>query len=84
MNDLKELEQYYNNFFALFKTPGWQQLMETLTADAKNINNVQSLKDAVELHHAQGQLKILAWLLNFEELCEKTFEDATAGAEAEA
>ena len=55
-------EQYYNNYFDLFRNDGWKQLVEELTDTAANINNVAVIKDAQDLFFRQGQLDIL-WML---------------------
>ena len=54
----KETQDYYENYFSLFQHAGWKQLMEDLeeTEDSFSLINI---KDAKELHFAQGQLHIL-------------------------
>jgi len=75
---LATLESYYNTYFSLFKTSGWQQLMDDLRQDAQRLNSIQSIENEKELFDCQGQLKAVAWLLNFEETCEQTWEGIQA------
>lgn len=69
----KELQDYYDNYFSLFQHPGWKQLMEDLE-DTESSFNILNLKDAKELHYAQGQLNILNQLLNWQESMNIAFD----------
>ena len=71
---LQDLEVYYNNFFSMFGTKGWEQLVESLTADAKNLNDLQAAKDLDDMRIKQGQLQLLAFILNFEKTCRVTWD----------
>ena len=68
-------EQYYNNYFDLFRNDGWKQLVEELTDTAANINNVAVIKDAQDLFFRQGQLDILWMLLKFEDSINNSYDD---------
>ena len=70
----KELQDYYDNYFSLFQHPGWQQLMEDLE-DTTESFDVLNLKDAKELHYAQGQLNILNTLLNWKDSMSNAYEN---------
>ena len=71
----KEVEQYYNIYFELFRSDGWKQLTEELTEVAAHTNNVAIVKDAQDLFFRQGQLDILMWLLKFEDSINNNYED---------
>lgn len=67
---------YYNNFFDLFSSEGWKQLLEELSVreqaiDVSHINNVESL------FQVKGELSIIRMLLNFERFIEAAHEDVT-------
>ena len=62
----KEVEEYYNKYFDLFRAEGWKQLIEELNQNAMLINSVENTKDSEDLFIRKGQLKVLAYLLNFE------------------
>jgi hypothetical protein len=69
-------ELYYNNFFDLFSSEGWKQLLEELTVreqaiDVSHINNVESL------FQVKGELGIIRMLLNFERFIESAYEEVT-------
>ena len=66
---------YYNKYFDLFRTEGWQQLIEELRQNAMMINSVENTKDSEDLFIRKGQLKVLAYLLNFENNMETSFNE---------
>ena len=71
----KETEEYYNKYFDLFRTEGWKQLIEELKQNALMINSVENTKDSEDLFIRKGQLKVLAYLLNFENNMEASFSE---------
>ncbi len=71
----KETEEYYNKYFDLFRTEGWKQLIEELKQNAMLINSVENTKDRDDLFIRKGQLKVLAYLLNFESNMETSFAE---------
>ena len=71
----KETEEYYSKYFDLFRTEGWKQLIEELKQNAMLINSVENTKDRDDLFIRKGQLKVLAYLLNFESNMEASFEE---------
>ena len=71
----KETEEYYSKYFDLFRTEGWKQLIEELRQNAMLINSVENTKDEEDLYIRKGQLKVLAYLLNFESSLETSFEE---------
>ena len=71
----KETEAYYNKYFDLFRTEGWKQLIEELKQNAMLINSVENTKDRDDLFIRKGQLKVLAYLLNFESNMETSSEE---------
>jgi hypothetical protein len=72
-NMTPEEELYYNNYFDLFGSEGWQQVMEELKSreDAYEIGH---LKDEKDLYKVQGELSIIRMLLNFESFITVGFE----------
>lgn len=71
----KEIEEYYSKYFDLFRTEGWKQLIEELKQNAMLINSVENTKDRDDLFIRKGQLKVLAYLLNFESNMETSFAE---------
>ena len=70
----KELQDYYENYFSLFQHAGWKQLMEDLE-DTEDSFNLINIKDAKELHFAQGQLHILTQLLSWQDTMNNAYDN---------
>lgn len=70
-----ELETYYNNYFDIFNTEGWKQLLEDFKSNANIINSVEATKDVDDMFFRKGQLNVLAHLINFEAITANSFED---------
>ena len=71
----KEVEEYYSKYFDLFRTEGWKQLIEELKQNVMLINSVENTKDSEDLFIRKGQLRVLAYLLNFENNMETSFNE---------
>lgn len=76
MNDTnKELEKYYEDMLAMFRTDGWKVLMEDLQTNGQGINNVEGTKDVEDLYFRKGQLYVIATLLNLEEQIRDAYDN---------
>lgn len=73
-----ETEQYFNEYFSLFRTDGWKTFVKEIQANAFTINNVQQIKDADDMYFRKGQLDILASIINLEQTLEAAREQAEA------
>jgi 3-methyladenine DNA glycosylase AlkC len=73
----KETEVYYNNYFDLFNTSGYKQLIEDLKSNNTVLNNVDTIKDDKDLYFRKGQLNVLASLINFEVTIDNAYKEAT-------
>jgi hypothetical protein len=62
----KELEVYFANYFEMFRSEGWKQLITDLNQNVAQINSVEQTTDNENLHFRKGQLAILATLFNLE------------------
>jgi len=62
----KELEVYFANYFEMFRSEGWKQLLTDLNQNVTQINSVEQTTDNENLHFRKGQLAILATLFNLE------------------
>lgn len=71
----KETEQYYRNFFDLFRTDGWKQLQEEIKETIITVNNINVTDGNDDLWHRKGQLQVLNNLANLEETLKVAFED---------
>lgn len=72
----RELEEYYNDYFELFRTKGWVTLKEEFLNESKSIGSIETTKDLEDLFFRKGQLNIISFVLNLEEYIERGFEEA--------
>ena len=75
----QELETYFNNYFSMFRSEGWKQLISDLQSNVTQINSVEMTTDNDNLNFRKGQLAILATILNLE----TQIDNAHAEAESE-
>lgn len=73
----RELEKYYNNYFDLFGTDGWKQLVKELMENAQAINSVEATKDSNDLYLRKGQLNALAFIINLEDSVNNSYKELT-------
>jgi hypothetical protein len=69
-----ELQRQYDNYFEMFSTEGWKQLIEDLEDISDNFR-IEDIKDEVDLANIQGQLKVLKQILYFEDSIRRTHDD---------
>jgi CRISPR/Cas system CMR subunit Cmr4 (Cas7 group RAMP superfamily) len=79
----KELEDYYNNFFELFRTNGWKQLMEELNNNIEQTDNLETVKDEQDLFFKKGQLAVFKSFTNLELVIRTAQEQAEFEEESE-
>ena len=70
-----ETQQYYDNYFNLFQTDGWKQLIKELQQNALVINSVEATKDSNDLYMRKGQINVLAYILNLESTTNANYEE---------
>ena len=73
-----ELETYFNNYFDLFKSQGFKQLLEEISATTTQLSDIQTVKDTEELFFRKGQVAAFATVLNLQSTIEATREQAEA------
>jgi len=73
----QELETYFNNYFAMFRSEGWKQLISDLSGNVAQINSVEMTTDNDNLNFRKGQLNILAFMLNMESTIEHYIEEGS-------
>lgn len=79
----KELEDYYNNFFELFRTNGWKQLIEELNNNIEQTDNLETVKDEQDLFFKKGQLAVFKSFTNLELVIRTAQEQAEFEEESE-
>lgn len=78
-----DTQKYYDNYFDLFQSAGWKQFVEEITQNAVALNNVEQVKDNDDLRTRQGQLTILANILNFPATIENVYNEVTTTQEVD-
>jgi hypothetical protein len=73
----QETQTYYDQYFSLFLTDGWKQLIQDFSNNALQINSLEAVKDANDMHFRKGQLNVLAHLINMETIVSTNYEEAT-------
>jgi hypothetical protein len=71
----QETQQYYDNYFSLFMTDGWKQLMQDFGNNAIQINSIEAAKDADDMFFRKGQLNVLAHLINMENIVTNNYDE---------
>jgi hypothetical protein len=73
----QETQQYYDNYFSLFATDGWKQLIAEFSNNTVQINSVEATKDVNDMNFRKGQLNVLAHLINLQTIVETNYEEAS-------
>lgn len=68
-------EEYFGHMKQMFRTEGWEILMEELRDQVKLINDVQLTTDEADLHFRKGQLAAIGVMMNFEATIQRADED---------
>lgn len=70
-----ELRDYYEARFSMFATQGWRQLIEDLKAMRDATDTISGIDDIRKLGVRQGELSIMDWLLNLQQISEQAYEE---------
>jgi len=65
--------KHYENYFDLFNTDGWSQLMEQVQVDRDNFQ-IEAITDEKTLYQTQGQLYVLNTLINMEDMVRAAYD----------
>ena len=76
-----ELETYFNNYNELFNHEGFKQLVQELSSNATRLADIQTVKDAEDLHFRKGQVAALASVINLPDTIAAAREQAEAESE---
>lgn len=69
----KEDEVYYENYFEMFATTGWKQLVKE-TQNEIDLFAIDNIPDEQTLRLIQGQLRILRNLTNLEDTVKNNYD----------
>jgi hypothetical protein len=70
----RELQDYYENRFAMMATEGWHDLMEDLDMMLKSTDTVSGVDTEQQLWFRKGEISIMTWLKNLKESSTEVYE----------
>mgnify|MGYP003136931387 FL=1 len=71
-----ESEKYQQAMFALFRSEGWKSLVEELENLRAVVERIEAVRDNDDLKFRQGQLNVIALVLNLPTEVERIGSDA--------
>lgn len=71
----KELQAFYEQRFDLFMQAGWKDLVEDFQELAKTVGDITKCTDEADLWYRRGQLDMINYLINLQDLTEAAFEE---------
>lgn len=70
----RELQDYYENRFAMMATSGWNDLLEDLEVMIKATNTLDGLTTEQQLQFRKGELSIMNWIKTLRESSAEVYE----------
>lgn len=70
----RELQDYYENRFAMMATKGWQELIEDLDIMIKSTDTLSGVETEQDLHFRKGELSIMNWIKTLKESSTEVYE----------
>ena len=70
----RELQDYYENRFAMMATPGWNELLEDIEVMIKATNTLDGLTTEQQLQFRKGELSIMNWIKTLRESSAEVYE----------
>lgn len=70
----RELQDYYENRFAMMSTPGWNDLLEDIEVMIKATNTLDGLQTEQQLQFRKGELSIMNWIKTLRESSAEVYE----------
>jgi hypothetical protein len=70
----RELQDYYENRFAMMATPGWNDLLEDIEVMIKATNTLDGLTTEQQLQFRKGELSIMNWIKTLRESSAEVYE----------
>jgi hypothetical protein len=70
----RELQDYYENRFAMMATPGWQNLLEDIDLMLSSTDTVKGVETVEQLHFRKGEVSIMTWIKNLKQSSEEVYE----------
>jgi hypothetical protein len=70
----RELQDYYENRFAMMATPGWQNLLEDIDLMLSSTDTIKGIDTEQQLWFRKGEVSIMTWLKNLRESSNEVYE----------
>jgi hypothetical protein len=79
----KELQEHYEQIFAMYGTRGWARLQEDLDAAIARYNSLAEVDTVEQLWFRKGQLEQMLWLQGHQTTHEAAYNELLAQQEGE-
>lgn len=70
----RELQDYYENRFAMMATQGWNDLLEDLELMITSTDTVSGIDTEQQLHFRKGEMSIMNWIKTLKESSAEVYE----------
>jgi hypothetical protein len=70
----RELQDYYENRFAMMATQGWKDLVEDIQTMIDATDRIGGLETEQQLHFKKGELSIMNWIKTLRESSTEVYE----------
>jgi len=70
----RELQDYYENRFAMMATKGWQDLLEDLELMITSTDTLGGIETVEQLHFRKGEMSIMNWIKTLKESSTEVYE----------
>jgi hypothetical protein len=70
----RELQDYYENRFAMMATRGWQDLLEDLELMITSTDTLGGIETVEQLHFRKGEMSIMNWIKTLKESSTEVYE----------
>ena len=70
----RELQDYYENRFAMMAMPGWKDLIEDIQLMIDSTDTVGGVETIEQLHFRKGELSIMNWIKTLKESSAEVYE----------
>ena len=70
----RELQDYYENRFAMMATRGWSDLLEDLQLMIDSTDTIGGIETTEQLHFRKGEMSIMNWIKTLKESSTEVYE----------
>jgi hypothetical protein len=70
----RELQDYYENRFAMMSTQGWKDLVDDVVTMIEATDRLGGIETEQQLHFKKGELSIMNWIKTLRESSTEVYE----------